>query len=194
VSCPLTAKLRANVAADLLQAAAASTTQSRRYEVPHEYTIGSLSFTGALKPGGDTVTINGTAEEIFNQLREKNPNYDSDFSGPLSAHGYKAEFESGKGTPSVSTLQKHSVRDCALKRRAVSQTFCDIGQGAYMNILLQDGIPHLRGLVGSCRIRGDDSGHGACDRVSCSWESGVWFCNDVSAPPLLPCALHLLDG
>src|SRR3954468_14109313 len=40
---------------------------------------------------------------------------------------------------------------------------------------LQDGINYLRGISGSCRA---NPGPGSCGRVSCSYNVGIFYCND----------------
>jgi hypothetical protein len=44
---------------------------------------------------------------------------------------------------------------------------------------LQDGVNYLRGLNG---MPTNGPGPGACGRVSCSYASAIWWCNDVSKP------------
>jgi hypothetical protein len=42
---------------------------------------------------------------------------------------------------------------------------------------ISNGIKYLRGLSGHPRA---GPGPGNCARVSCSYQSGIWWCNDVS--------------
>ncbi|KAK3294235.1 uncharacterized protein B0H64DRAFT_433438 [Chaetomium fimeti] len=41
-------------------------------------------------------------------------------------------------------------------------------------LALAAGVEYLRGIKGDCRGR---PGPGTCDRVSCSWDSAIYFCN-----------------
>jgi len=47
---------------------------------------------------------------------------------------------------------------------------------------IQDGINYLRRLSGR---PSNGPGPGACGRVSCSYNSAIYWCNDVSAPSML---------
>jgi hypothetical protein len=40
----------------------------------------------------------------------------------------------------------------------------------------REGVAYLRGVPGTPTL---PAGPGRCERVSCSWELGIWWCNDV---------------
>lgn len=54
-----------------------------------------MEFTGPVFVGGDDVTLSGTAEEVYNQIIELNPEYDArdfpDTNGYLAADGLTVE-------------------------------------------------------------------------------------------------------
>ncbi|KAI0391577.1 hypothetical protein F5Y17DRAFT_439955 [Xylariaceae sp. FL0594] len=50
---------------------------------------------------------------------------------------------------------------------------------------IQQGISYLRHIQGDCTI---GPGPGNCSRVSCSYDSGIWFCNDNPGEISVPCS------
>jgi hypothetical protein len=63
-----------------------------------------MTFTGPLTVGGPNVTLTGTAESIWGQLLEKNPNYDPwafpEYQSRMAAKGITREMMEG-GTVSL---------------------------------------------------------------------------------------------
>ncbi|PGH07502.1 hypothetical protein GX51_01803 [Blastomyces parvus] len=119
-----------------------------------------VTFEGPVKPGGDDIKITGDAKEIYEKLRELNPNYDADFKNELAPPRLEARI------PAPGSL------------------FCNNWpQLAVSN--LHEGIQYLLGLNGKCYV-----GAGAgkkCIRVSCSWSAAIWLCNDNKNPIGVPC-------
>ncbi|KAF4832335.1 hypothetical protein CGCTS75_v004447 [Colletotrichum tropicale] len=54
-----------------------------------------------------------------------------------------------------------------------------------------DGIKYLRRVPGK-PVGGP--GPGSCGRVSCSWNMGIWFCNDDTKQKILDTYRHIADG
>ncbi|KAJ0344842.1 hypothetical protein CCHR01_02556 [Colletotrichum chrysophilum] len=109
-------------------------------------------------PGGEIQIIGGTVEQVLDELRKINPNYDEDFgignvteSGLTDIVGPKADFEG-------------------------AATVCD-GWELANTARIREGISHLDGVDGKPH-RG--AGPASCGRVSCSYNSAIWWCNDVS--------------
>lgn len=50
---------------------------------------------------------------------------------------------------------------------------------------IRQGIDYLRKIHGDCT---NGPGPGNCSRVSCSYQSGIWFCNDNPHPISVPCS------
>lgn len=106
-------------------------------------------------PDGPTLTLNGTIQEMRRQLLEINPNYDTDFNH-------------------TTTVEKRTNFFGA-------QLQCgELRWGAVKNKGYEEGVRYLRRLRGIPHM---GPGPGACSRVSCSWSTGMWMCNDVSCTP-----------
>ncbi|KAI3331972.1 hypothetical protein HD806DRAFT_175991 [Xylariaceae sp. AK1471] len=50
---------------------------------------------------------------------------------------------------------------------------------------ITEGIAYLRKIQGNCT---NGPGPANCSRVSCSYSSGIWFCNDNAYPMSVPCS------
>jgi hypothetical protein len=50
---------------------------------------------------------------------------------------------------------------------------------------INEGIAYLRKIEGNCT---NGPGPANCSRVSCSYSSGIWFCNDNPYPTSVPCS------
>ena len=106
-------------------------------------------------PGGATVVLNGTAQEVHAQLLQINPNYDAEF----------AAVTAKRAAPEpVSTFRKRDHTIC--------DNFPQCSRGR-----IGEGIDYLRGVAGR---PGNGPGPGNCGRVSCSYNSAIWWCNDVN--------------
>lgn len=99
--------------------------------------------------------LNGTVEEVITQAKQLNPDF------------VPAKGESQQATES---------EPAALAKR--NDIVCNkLPKGDIWK--LRDGVSYLRGLSGGLT---EGPGPGNCGRVSCSWKSAIWICNDVSAP------------
>ncbi|KAF4830097.1 hypothetical protein CGCTS75_v006154 [Colletotrichum tropicale] len=123
-------------------------------------------------PGGETQIIGGTAEQVLDELRKINPNYDEDFgignvteSGLTDIVGPKADFEG-------------------------AATVCD-GWELANTARIREGISHLDGVDGKPH-RG--AGPASCGRVSCSYNSAIWWCNDDTKAKELNSFREISDG
>ena len=101
------------------------------------------------------IKVNGTIQEVTRELRRQNPDWDTHYPANITNESpslNKRNFEvSG-------AICWDPWPTCSLKR-------------------IREGIAYLR------RVRGLPTlgpGHGKCTRVSCSYESAIWWCNDVS--------------
>lgn len=107
-----------------------------------------------VSPGGPTVILKGTIEEIRKELLKLNPTWDTDYLKP-------------KPSPKLARRFDFS-RDKYVCRGRWPQCSADS---------IQDGINYLRGVSGQPT---NGPGPGNCGRVSCSYDSAIWWCNDVS--------------
>ncbi|KAK8038606.1 hypothetical protein PG993_007017 [Apiospora rasikravindrae] len=102
---------------------------------------------------GQTESLNGTVEEVFARILEVNPEFQlapapAPAPGAAEARGLQPE--------------KRGKLVCGGFPR---------GSVLYLN----QGVNYLRGVPGR---PGNGPGPGACGRVSCSYNSAIWWCND----------------
>ena len=116
-----------------------------------------------VSPGGPTVRLSGTIQEVHKELLKLNPDWDKSYLKHPSTHG--------------STLAKRLdfSRDEYLCRDIWATCSADA---------IENGVNYLRGVPGA---PANGPGPGNCGRVSCSHDSAIWWCNDVS-----PSVLHAL--
>ncbi|KAF4458844.1 hypothetical protein FALBO_14406, partial [Fusarium albosuccineum] len=64
---------------------------------------------------------------------------------------------------------------------------CDVGgSGAARKKAIEEGIQYLQTRLGNAPC-GLDNGPRVCTRVSCSYDSAIWLCNDNSGPLQVAC-------
>ncbi|KXH49274.1 hypothetical protein CNYM01_06990 [Colletotrichum nymphaeae SA-01] len=115
-------------------------------------------------PGGENLTLTGTVEEVLKELRTINPNYDQDFG--------------------VTSLTSTEAIDVAIES-AVTQAD-DTFKDAPVNCAGYDDADRKRLAQGArylLDVKGKPTrgpGPGSCGRVSCSYNSAIYWCNMVS--------------
>lgn len=109
-------------------------------------------------PGGPTLNLTGTLQQVRRQLLEINPDYDNAFA---NVTGDGALTVRGDDFINANTLCSISVYGRCLGRWVADQLY-----------YLRNHAPVRPTLP---------AGPGKCARVSCEWKSSVWWCNDVSA-------------
>ncbi|CEJ87469.1 hypothetical protein VHEMI04425 [[Torrubiella] hemipterigena] len=119
---------------------------------------------------GPTLKLEGTIQEVHKQLVEINHNYDTDFN--LGAASDKAARDLSKRTDF-----------------SHSHTICGNFPGTTVDHLGQ-GISYLRGVGG----RPSMGGRGTCGRVSCSYNTAIWWCNDDAGVKTLASFGSIADG
>ncbi|KAJ0304921.1 hypothetical protein COL5a_004408 [Colletotrichum fioriniae] len=129
-------------------------------------------------PGGENLILTGTVEEILKELRTINPNYDQDFriTTLSSPESVDAAIESAV-TQADDTFKDAPV-DCA-------------GYDDADRKRLAHGAGYLLDVKGK-PIRGP--GPGSCGRVSCSWNSAIYWCNMGSKEKTLNSFREISDG
>lgn len=167
------------------------------------YGVQDITWSMTHTPGAPPEEYSGTIEQVMSSVLEKNPNFYNDFgiedrrgqnhSHPGVSHpgypggdyhGYDRPGGSqsgsnhpGSGHPNTDYVVKKSTRGLLEKRDSVN---CDPRHGEWIFTYLEpivEGISYLRGVPGS---PSNGPGPGNCGRVSCSYESAIWWCNDVS--------------
>lgn len=133
-------------------------------------TISEASWGFQVTPGGPTVVLNGTIEEVHAQLLKLNPDWDAQF-----PHGVSREEK--RGYHVISTGTSIHVDFTGAK------VHCGSPWKDCSTDKIKDGANYLRGVGGLPSLAG---GPGECTRVSCSYGAAIWWCNDVTMSPLLP--------
>ncbi|KAL2126305.1 hypothetical protein VTI74DRAFT_1211 [Chaetomium olivicolor] len=113
---------------------------------------------------GQTAVLNGTVQEIYAQALQLNPDF------TLTA--------TDAGTPAPQKKQKRSTVHCNNWPRAKQWA-------------LEDGVRYLRGVPGTVTHL---PGPGKCARVSCSYQSAIWWCNDNTHSITLPSFNWIADS
>lgn len=112
-----------------------------------------------ISPGGETVLLNGTIEEAHEQLLKLNPNWDNEFPEDIS------EEDEDQSSHLVKRSDFYRAKyECGKWPKA-------------REVPIINGIQYLR------RVKGRPyagPGPAKCGRVSCSYNSAIWWCNDVS--------------
>ncbi|PTB40428.1 hypothetical protein M441DRAFT_141907, partial [Trichoderma asperellum CBS 433.97] len=128
-----------------------------------------------VSPGGSMVILNGTIEQVHDELIKLNPNWDNEYLG---------ENPSKHSENSTRLLDKRTDFSGA-------QYFC---RGRWPEALKEEikrGIKYLRRVNGRPT---NGAGPGNCGRVSCSYHSAIWWCNDDHQPKTLESFGSIADG
>ncbi|KAM7186848.1 hypothetical protein V8F20_011202, partial [Naviculisporaceae sp. PSN 640] len=126
-----------------------------------EYAVVDLVWEVQMTPDSPSVFVNGTVQDLDRQLSKINANY-------------KQEYHIRQPTLRQSKFYRTTDRSAGqdpINCRMGSDWTSSIGR-------ILDGVTYLRSLHRDINI---DSGFRQCSRVSCSWNSGIFLCNNVSA-------------
>jgi hypothetical protein len=152
------------------------------------YELFTPSWEVQVIPGGELITLNGTIEEVHAELLHLNSNWDEDF----------PEEPEAEDTNESTDLVERDF-DSPLDKRTDftnSKYNCFGPYGLAKSIAINQGITYLRKVKGNPRA---SAGPSRCGRVSCSYNSGIYWCNDVwylsrsSFPPLICVAWYCAD-
>ncbi|RCI13696.1 hypothetical protein L249_8213 [Ophiocordyceps polyrhachis-furcata BCC 54312] len=135
-----------------------------------------------LSPYGPRVTLSGSVEEVYHQVLQLNPQYEQNTSWTSTAREPPQVSMSSKLAQSQSP--KH-VTDWSL-----GATLCGRWSATPVR-RIREGIRYLR------RIRGQpksQAGPAQCGRVSCAYDSAIWWCNDDHRPKALSSFASIADG
>ncbi|KND89166.1 hypothetical protein TOPH_06105 [Tolypocladium ophioglossoides CBS 100239] len=140
------------------------------------YGIVHLEWEVEVSPGGKTVVLNGTVENVHNELVKLNPNWDEDYAAVKKP------------------LSKRNDDDFKLAGRADftnAHFFCRGRWPECPSPIIAGGIAYLRRIQGQPR---NGPGPGNCGRVSCSHQSAIYWCNDSPAAKPLNGFNDIADG
>ncbi|KAK4448322.1 hypothetical protein QBC34DRAFT_439080 [Podospora aff. communis PSN243] len=110
-----------------------------------------LLWMGSLTPGGSNMTLNGTAQSIYEQIVKLNPAYDASEHTEFAARSTELDVSHAKRSGTVN---------------------CNAGTWVDFNANCQEGLNYLRNLGGWCYTP-----PGSFARVSCSRGCGFYFCD-----------------
>ncbi|KAJ4250994.1 hypothetical protein NW762_011644 [Fusarium torreyae] len=121
-------------------------------------------------PGGPKTILHGTVEEVHKKLVKLNPNWDEEFFNTTASE--LSELGSGF---ELFTRDFQDIPDFA-KDWDAPRSYCGGPWGEASVERILDGIGYLERWPGKPK---NGPGPGNCGRVSCSWNSAIWWCNDV---------------
>jgi hypothetical protein len=136
-----------------------------------------------ITPGSSHI-LNGTIEQVRTQILAINPDFvfaaappprASDFN---TSHSLSGICNNETGADLTSSTPAASATASSLTGRNAGDFYCDIFPNAYC-YYIADQIEYLYGVAG---VPKNGPGPGNCGRVSCSWDTEVLWCNDVSPP------------
>ncbi|KAK3402530.1 hypothetical protein B0T20DRAFT_343787, partial [Sordaria brevicollis] len=143
------------------------------------YGIEDITWAVQTSPGGPTVNVTGTIEDVHRYAEKVNPNYRSDFAL------HRSQTTNNKG--SRSSNDEGHEKD---KRYEVRNYDCDWGIVQPVSIV-KVGIARLREAPGH-PVMGP--GPGNCGRVMCERESAIYWCNDSTHKKGLDTFGNIADG
>ncbi|KAL7908091.1 hypothetical protein GGI35DRAFT_486226 [Trichoderma velutinum] len=123
---------------------------------------------------GPKMNISGTIEQVYSKLLKLNPDWDEHFMNATNVNNQPTDDE----------------------KRSLQARFGPVcgngGQpwGAGIQDYIIRGIAYLRGVAGQPT---NGPGPGNCGRVSCSYSSAIWWCNDNTQTFSLPSFSTIAD-
>lgn len=137
-----------------------------------DYKIVPMQWTGQVHPGGPNITLEGDMQDIINQIKTMDP-----------AFKFPQPSEEEMKTFSMEPLASNTT---LAKRQYPTYTLCNRREFRDADIYyINHGEMYLYSLHGLCTL---PAGAGQCSRVSCSYGSGIYYCNDADHPQYINCA------
>ncbi|KAM4064864.1 hypothetical protein HRG_004783 [Hirsutella rhossiliensis] len=134
-----------------------------------------------VSPSGRMMRLNGTIEEIYRELLLINPKYEEEF--VIAPEPKKEPPPSAKLSANSSSLQGTDWN--------LGTSICGGRWQAASVRRIKEGIEHLRRVRGR---PGSEPGPSRCGRVSCSYNSAIWWCNDDGRPKKLSSFSDIANG
>ncbi|KAI1325091.1 hypothetical protein F5Y16DRAFT_423310 [Xylariaceae sp. FL0255] len=141
---------------------------SLRRSLPDGYVLSNVTWKIPIAPNGENQTFNGTVQEVFAQLNNARIRLGlSPLDDPLG-------ISNSTGTTALFSTEL-LLRRNHLQKRSYDHTICGVGlqNGADVQRIFE-GSTYLTNLKGSCGMNGPR----VCGRISCSWNSAIYWCND----------------
>lgn len=127
--------------------------------VPEGFELVPAKWTGEVVPGQGPITLEGCVESLREQILKINPDY----------------FKNQDSTSAPSALAARQIGGCG--GRAISKNIqCGVPYGTVHGSDISSGLVYLSNIGGCMTLGGNQ-----CSRVSCSYNSGIFACNDVSS-------------
>ncbi|GFF63739.1 hypothetical protein IFM60648_01027 [Aspergillus lentulus] len=117
------------------------------------YNVVDIEWQVQVTAGGPTVNVTGTVEEVYAHLKTLNPGFEEEF--PPVAHNDVIEARGADYT-----MQSY---------------YCHGPWPTCSWYRIQQGVSYLDGVPGR---PSQGPGPGSCGRVSCSYNSAIYWCND----------------
>ncbi|KAI1371198.1 hypothetical protein F4677DRAFT_317032 [Hypoxylon crocopeplum] len=132
-----------------------------------------ITWTGQVKPREAAVSITGTAEDIYKQIVEMNPNYDNEL-GLNSSH---------------SAMRRRDVELIEKRASTSSDWTCTYGNDVNAESI-GAGVRYLYSIANAdCAAPPGSPGAGGCSVSSCNSGAGIFLCNDSSNEVHIPCTI-----
>ncbi|OAQ72120.1 hypothetical protein VFPPC_00169 [Pochonia chlamydosporia 170] len=150
------------------------------------YSIVDLEWEVEVSPGGPMQTFTGPIEKVVSELVKINPTYLQDYKIPNAT---EARMNRANNPRSVDGFEQRSSLEARDKFGFTPScthrwTPCDAW-------IISDGVIYLRGVKGKPK---NGPGPGNCGRVSCSYNSAIYWCNDNRSPKELNSFHDIADG
>lgn len=141
------------------------------------YTIIDLTWMVQVNESIPDITVTGTIEDVVSRLAHLYPEY---VAPPNEDSGKDAD-------PALDGPYSRKMSD---KAGAGWHDQCDVYDFADQAAIV-DGISYLRGVKGS---PANGPGPGSCGRVSCSYDAGIWWCNNDEKSKIIGDFSMIADG
>ncbi|KAI0108819.1 hypothetical protein F4776DRAFT_675034 [Hypoxylon sp. NC0597] len=131
--------------------------------LPSGYSRSNLTWIGNITENGPEMSFNGSSfKDIEAQILQVNPEF---------------SWNDHQDTANSTTLST----------RALDHLSCDPNNIWWAQAFrIQEGIDYLRGKTGTCYM---EAGPRVCARISCSYKSAIWWCNDNDYPIQEDCSV-----
>ncbi|KAI1318293.1 hypothetical protein F5Y16DRAFT_419067 [Xylariaceae sp. FL0255] len=136
---------------------------SIRRQLPANYTLSTIKWTLPITEGGANYTFYGTVQEVFAQINDERVSQGLE---PMPEPAVNNSLGISSRTNNGDTLNG----------RYYTSTICNVGlPGPANTYRIEQGASYLMGLKGTCE---NGPGPGNCGRISCSYNSAIYWCND----------------
>ncbi|KAI6090696.1 hypothetical protein F4821DRAFT_22572 [Hypoxylon rubiginosum] len=135
--------------------------------------LSAMTWSGQVNVGGPSVSIAGTAEEIYKKIVGINPNYDNEL-------GINSTY---------SALARRGLEPLNKRATTSSDYTCAYGN----NIIAESvgvGVRYLYSIAnGACSAPPGSPGNGGCTTTTCNSGAGIFLCNDSSNTLTTTCSI-----